>query len=142
MTFLRPRSLSGLVLLGLAIIALPLVAALVTSGVQMRRLAETSGRIIAEGVLGTRLTQDLFARSAQLERQVRLYQVLDDGKVLEAYATQDARLRDIELQLLNQMRSPTARALVSEYTALREKVSARMLNTAQARLPFDELLTD
>ena len=37
MNLLRPRSLSALALLGLAIIALPLVAALVTAGVQVRQ---------------------------------------------------------------------------------------------------------
>ena len=53
MNLLRPRSLSALVLLGLAIIAVPLVAALVTAGVQMRRLSETSERIVADGVVAT-----------------------------------------------------------------------------------------
>ena len=42
MKLLRPRSLSALVLLGLAIIALPLIAALATAGLQMRKLTETS----------------------------------------------------------------------------------------------------
>ncbi len=93
MNFPRPRSLSGLVLLGLAIIALPLVAGLVTAGLQMRRLAETSERIVAEGVIATRLTQELFAQSVPLERQVRLYQVLGDPKLIQTYASQDSRLQ-------------------------------------------------
>ena len=49
MKLLRPRSLSSLVLLALAIIALPLIAALVTAGVQMRQLSAANERIVAEG---------------------------------------------------------------------------------------------
>ncbi|MGC4027536.1 MAG: HAMP domain-containing sensor histidine kinase [Steroidobacteraceae bacterium] len=142
MTFPRPRSLSGLVLSGLALIALPLVAALVTGAVQMRRLAETSELVVAEGVQGTRLTQDLFAQSTLLERQMRLYQVLGDAKIVEAYATLDSRLNDIENQLHRQMRSEAGRALVDQHRRLRESISARMLGTPQARLAFDALLAD
>ncbi len=142
MIFPRPRSLSGLVLLGLALIALPLVAALVTGAVQMRRLAEASELIVAEGVQGTRLTQDLFAQSTLLERQLRLYQVLGDAKIVEAYATLDSRLADIEEQLRRQMRSDQAHSQVNQHQALREDISARMLGTPQGQLAFDALLAD
>ncbi|HXS30734.1 MAG TPA: hypothetical protein VN755_07860, partial [Steroidobacteraceae bacterium] len=108
----RTRSLSALALLGLAIIALPLVAALVTAGVQVRHLSETSERIIADGVLATRLTRDLFAQTSLLERQVSLYRVLGDVRLLDTYAAHDARLREIEVQLAKQQRlSGTQRAL-------------------------------
>ena len=141
MTFLRPRSLSGLVLIGLAIIALPLVAGLVTAGLQMRRLAETSERIIADGVRGTRLTQELFAQSAQLERQLRLYQVLEDPKLLEPFRSQNERLRQIETQLLGQMSGP-AQGLVREAGALREGVAQQVSQLPHAQLQFDALLGD
>ena len=68
MAFPRPRSLNTRLLLGLAIIAAPLLAALVTAAVQLRRLSESSERLVTEGVQATRLTQDLFAQSASLER--------------------------------------------------------------------------
>ncbi len=142
MTFLRPRSLSSLVLLGLAIVALPLVAGLITAGVQMRRLAETSERIVAEGVRGTRLTQDLFTQSAQLERQLRLYQVLADEKLLPTLKTQEARLQETEADLLGQMRSESAQSMLREIGLLRERVDARLQGTPHADLPFGELLTD
>ena len=141
MTFLRPRSLSGLVLIGLAIIALPLVAGLVTAGLQMRRLAETSERIIADGVRGTRLTQELFAQSAQLERQLRLYQVLEDPKLLEPFRSQNERLRQIESQLLGQMNGP-AQGLVREIGALREGVAQQVSELPHGQLQFDALLGD
>lgn len=142
MTFLRPRSLSGIALLGLALIAIPLVAALVTGAVQMRRLAEASERVVAEGVQGTRLTQDLFAQSTLLERQVRLYQVLDDPKITEAYASIGARLADIDGALHGQMRSEEAHRLVDRHQGLLASVSARMLGAPHDSLAFDVLLAD
>ena len=125
MNFPRPRSLSGLVLLGLAIIALPLVAGLVTAGLQMRRLAETSERIVTEGVIATRLTQELFAQSVPLERQVRLYQVLGDPKLIQTYASQDSRLQEIETRLDQQLRFEAAHDSLRRFTELRSNISAR-----------------
>ena len=142
MQFPRPRSLSGLVLLGLAIIALPLVAGLVTAGLQMRRLAETSERIVAEGVIATRLTQELFAQSVSLERQSRLYQVLGNPQLIETYASQDNRLREIETQLDRQLRVEQARKTLHEFTGLHAGISQRMLNAAGSPPDYDLLLGD
>ncbi|MFO1504807.1 MAG: HAMP domain-containing sensor histidine kinase [Steroidobacteraceae bacterium] len=130
MNLLRPRSLSALVLLGLAIIALPLVGALVLAGLQMRQLSETSERIIADGVGATRLTRDLFALSSSLERQVRLYPVLGDRRVIDAYKALDTRLADIEGQLARQLRLAEARASLTQFGDLRRGISQQMLAAA------------
>jgi two-component system, NtrC family, sensor histidine kinase GlrK len=142
MNFPRPRSLSALVLLGLAIIALPLVAGLVTAGLQMRRLAETSERIVAEGVNATRLTQELFTQSVPLERQMRLYQLLGDVKLIQAYASQDSRLREVEARLDRQLRLDPARDSLREFTRLRNGISARMLNAAGSPPDYEQLLAE
>jgi two-component system, NtrC family, sensor histidine kinase GlrK len=142
MNLLRPRSLSALVLLGLAAIALPLVIALVTAGVQMQRLSESSERIIADGVVTTRLTQELFAQTAALERQVRLYQVLDNSKLVEAYASQDTRLREIETELNSRLRKTDARQALQDFSRLRGTASAQMLVAAQQRPDYEKLLPD
>ena len=134
MNLLRPRSLSALVLLGLAIIALPLLGALVLTGVQMRQLSETSERIIADGVGATRLTRDLFALSSSLERQVRLYPVLGDRRVIDAYAALDARLADIESQLSRELRLAQAQASLTQFSQLRRGISAQMM-AASTTLP-------
>jgi hypothetical protein len=142
MNFLRPRSLSALVLLGLAVIALPLVAGLVTAGLQMRRLAETSERIVAEGVVATRLTQELFAQSASLERQLRLYQVLGDPKLVETYAAQNGRLREIETRLDSRLRLGSARDSLREFTRLRNGISVQVLDAARSPPDYARLLGD
>ena len=56
MKLLRPQSLSSLVLLALAIIALPLIAALVTAGIQLQQLSTANARIVAESVTAASLT--------------------------------------------------------------------------------------
>jgi two-component system, NtrC family, sensor histidine kinase GlrK len=142
MNLLRPRSLSALVLLGLAIIALPLVGALITAGLQMRQLSETSERIIADGVVATRLTQELFAQSASLERQVRLYQVVNDPTYLETYTAQDTRLRSIETQLASQLRLTEAREALQQFAALRSNISRQMQAAARQPPAYDQLLAD
>jgi len=142
MNLLRPRSLSALALLGLAIIALPLVAALVTAGVQVRRLSETSERIIADGVVATRLTRDLFAQTSLLERQFSLYRVLGDARLIDTYAAHDARLREIEGQLARQQRlSGTERAL-EEFSRVRGGISSQMLGAVQRTPDYPRLQDD
>lgn len=126
MQFARPRSLSGLLLAGLAIIALPLIAALLTAAVQMRRLAEDSERLVNEGVEASRLTQSLFAQVVSLERSMRLYQVIGDEKLLQAYLQQDQRLASIVGQLAQQLRAPDARAAVEEVDRVRGEIAARV----------------
>ena len=142
MNLLRPRSLSALVLLGLAIIALPLVGALVLAGVQMRQLSETSERIIADGVGATRLTRDLFAVSSSLERQVRLYPVLGDRRVIDAYASLDSRLAEIESQLSRELRLAEARASLTQFSELRKGISAQMMAAATTAPDYPSMQSD
>jgi two-component system, NtrC family, sensor histidine kinase GlrK len=79
-------------LAGLALIAVPLLVAILTAVLQIRTLADTGHKIIVEGVTDARASQALFAQIASLERTARLYDVLSDPKLLDAYRTQDERL--------------------------------------------------
>ena len=74
----RPKSLSGLMLVGLALIAVPLLIAILTAVLQIRDLADTGQKIVVQGVTGARASQALFAQIASLERTARLYEVLTD----------------------------------------------------------------
>src|SRR5579862_1535198 len=109
MQWVRPRSLSGLMLFGLALIALPLIVALVNAALQIRALADTGQKLVVEGVNSARASQELYAQIASLERTARLYQVLNDGKLLEVYRGQDARLAATRAQLEQQLRTPAGR---------------------------------
>ena len=82
---LRPRSLSGLILLGFAVVALPLLVALVSAAVEMRNLAAASERLVLNGVAATQYTQALVRQVASLERTARLYQIIPRPALLEAF---------------------------------------------------------
>src|SRR5579864_1854920 len=99
MQWARPKSLSGLMLLGLALIAVPLLVAILTAVFQIRDLAETGQKIVIQGVTGARASQALFGQIASLERTARLYDVLNDPKLLDLYRTQDERLSGTREQL-------------------------------------------
>jgi two-component system sensor histidine kinase GlrK len=79
----KPRSLSGLMLLGFSLVALPLLIAVVIAAVQIRRLASQSGRSVRAS--RPRYNQLLFEQIASLERSARLYQVIADRELLEVY---------------------------------------------------------
>ncbi len=138
----RPRSLNGRLLLGLTIIAVPLLAALVTAAVQLRRLSDSSERLVVEAVQSTRLAQDLFAQTASLERSLRLYQVIGGATLLDAYRAHDKRLETIETQLQSHLRSPEARAAIGRYSRLRAGVSDRVLRGTGPSLQFEAILRD
>src|ERR1700728_3353459 len=110
MRWLLPKSLNGFLLVGLIVLAGPLLVAMLNATVQMRRLADTSQRLVADGVQTTRLSQDLYAQIALLERSARLYEVLGDDSVLAAFRDHDQRLSTIVLALAGQLHNPDAKA--------------------------------
>jgi two-component system, NtrC family, sensor histidine kinase GlrK len=111
MQWARPKSLSGLMLLGLGLMAGPLLAAILTAVLQMRVLADTGHRIIVEGVTAARASQALIAQIASLERTARLFNVLNDPKLLEVYRTEDERLSLTRDQLRRHAPEDTRRTL-------------------------------
>jgi len=98
-------------LVGLVLMAVPLLAAILTAVLQMRVLADTGQRIIVEGVTAARASQALFAQIASLERTARLFNVLNDAKLLDVYRTQDERLSATREQLRRHAAAETRRTL-------------------------------
>jgi two-component system sensor histidine kinase GlrK len=123
----RPKSLSGLMLVGLALIAVPLLIAILTAVLQIRDLADTGQKIVIQGVTGARASQELFGQIASLERTARLYQVLKDPKLLDLYGTQDGRLSATREQLQRLASSGTRDTLI-EVGALQGTIRAAVMN--------------
>jgi two-component system sensor histidine kinase GlrK len=98
-------------LVGLALIAVPLLAAILTAALQIRELADTGQKIVIQGVAGARASQALFGQIASLERTARLYEVLKDPKLLDLYRTQDERLTTSRDQLRLQAATDTQQTL-------------------------------
>jgi len=108
-------------LVGLALIAVPLLIAILTAVLQIRDLADTGTKIVVQGVAGARASQALFGQIASLERTARLYDVLGDPKLLELYRTQDERLSATREQLHSQATSD-ARSTLEEIGVLQRSL--------------------
>src|SRR5580698_9817891 len=129
MRWLLPKSLNGFLLLGLIVLAGPLLLALLNATVQMRQLADLSQRLVADGVQTTRLSQDLYAQITLLERSARLYQVMGDESVLSAFRDHDQRLSAIVVALVGQLHSPDAKAQLLRLIDTQAQIRALVLNT-------------
>jgi len=88
-------------LLGLALIAGPLLVAVVDAGFQIRNLSATSQQLVLEGVQSARLSRSLIADIASLERTLRFYQVLGEQapQLLDSYRRTDQSLASTRNQL-------------------------------------------
>jgi two-component system, NtrC family, sensor histidine kinase GlrK len=98
-------------LIGLGLMAVPLLAAILTALLQMRVLADTGQRIIVEGVNAARASQRLYAELASLERTARLFNVLNDPKLLDLYRSEDERLTQTHDQLRRNATAETQQTL-------------------------------
>ena len=115
-------------LLGLALLALPLLAAVVTAALQFRTLSYRGQRIVLQSVTAAREGQKLFSEIDALDRTSRLYDVLDDPKLLQAYRQEDSALSATRRMLYLQAGAPTRRTL-DELAALQKQIRRRVLST-------------
>ena len=115
-------------LLGLALIAVPLLVAVLTAALQIRQLADTGQKIVVEGVTAARASQELFSEISSLERTARLYDVLNDPNLLELYRRQDARLTVTRIQLERRNQSPTSRKTLGELGDLQRNIGQSVMS--------------
>src|SRR5438552_868346 len=88
----RPRSLSGLMLIGFTIVAAPLLFAIVNGAVQMNRLSARSQQLVVHGMQGTRNNQKVLEELGALERSARLYKIIGTREMLDGYIVHHERL--------------------------------------------------
>ncbi len=127
MRWLLPKSLNGYLVLGLSVLAGPLLFAILNATVHMRRLADSSQRLVVDSVQTTRLSQDLYAQIALLERSAQLYQVLGDATVMSAFRQRDERVSTIVVALIGQLRSPDAKAQLSRLLDQQAQIRSLLL---------------
>jgi len=118
-------------LFGLALMAVPLLAAILTAVLQIRDLSDTGQKIVLQGVSGARASQALFGQIASLERTARLHEVLKDPKLLDAYRTQDERLSSTREQL-HTLATGDARVTLEELGQLQESIRASVMSNSAA----------
>ncbi|MFW6350232.1 MAG: sensor histidine kinase [Thiohalospira sp.] len=91
----RPRSTLRLMLYGLALVVLPLAAALAWVTGQVDHFAGASRAVVAEAVETTRRGGELVAATTRLERLARQYAILEDPELLAAYEGERADFRAV-----------------------------------------------
>jgi two-component system sensor histidine kinase GlrK len=136
-------------LIGFTIVAAPLLFAIVNAAVQMNRLSNHSEQLVVRGIQGTRNNQRMFVEIAALERTARLYQILPNDELLEAYSRNQERLESTLDELLSLSLDPTAqadvRALKSDAERSHEELknappnSARMAEVVSSYPQMSEL---
>jgi two-component system, NtrC family, sensor histidine kinase GlrK len=129
---LRPRSLSGLILLGFVVVALPLLFGTINAAIEMRKLSTASERLVTNGVAATQYTQAIVRQVASLERTARLFQILRRGELLETFR-QNHQLLVQTLQGLENLPGDPDRAAVIERIRLTTNSIERGLAAPDAR---------
>ena len=137
----RPKSLTGLMLLGLALIAGPLLVAVVDAAIQINRLSQTSQDLVREGVQSARLSRSLIADIASLGRTVRMYQVLRDTNVLDGYRETDQRLAAARTQMAQLLNDAPTRALLEDFARMHNDIARAVETTPPDSSNFPAILT-
>lgn len=127
MQWFRPKSLSSLMLFGLVVVAVPLLVAIVNAALQMRRLTDTSRELVIEGVSTARSSQDLKSEIDSLERATRVYEVLNDAKLLELYKEQDAQFNETRTNLAQHLTSVRERESLAALGRLESSIGSLLL---------------
>ena len=138
----RPKSLTGLMLLGLALIAGPLLVAVVDAAIQINRLSQTSQDLVREGVQSARLSRSLIADIASLRRTASLYQVLRNATVLDGYRETDQRLATIRTQMTQMLNDQPTRKLLDDFAKMHDDISRTVETTPPASAEFPNILTN
>jgi two-component system, NtrC family, sensor histidine kinase GlrK len=136
----RPKSLTGLMLLGLALIAGPLLVAVVDAAIQINRLSKASQELVREGVQSARLSRSLIADIASLSRTVRLYQVLNNPAMLDSYRNTDQRLAATRTQIAQLLDDGATQRLLDDFATMHDEIARAMASTQPASTDFQGIL--
>ena len=134
-------------LLGVGVIAVPLLAAIVDAATQIQRLSDSSRQVATAGVGAARASEDLISEVLLLERTMRLYSVLADPQqpnggrqLLDAYREQDAQLTATRQQLSERLHSREARQALARLGQLQEHMRAEFLDRTQGQEALSDVL--
>ena len=115
-------------LVGLALIAVPLLIAILTAVLEIRNLADRGQKIVTEGVAGARASQALYGEIASLQRTAGLYDVLGRPDLLDLYRTEDERLSATRQQLRLHAATDTAQTL-EQLGVLQQSIRSTVMTT-------------
>jgi two-component system sensor histidine kinase GlrK len=123
-------------LIGFALVAVPLLFAVINSAAKMRRLSDQSATLVRSGVQTTHYAQQLFQQIATMERSARLYQVLNDPSLLKIYRDAEQRFR-VAISGIEKFTTDDSK----EFRAVKT-VEARIAELLASETPSNEQLQD
>ena len=126
-------------LLGLALIAVPLVLALGDSWLQIRVLADQAQKLVAEGTAAALASSELSVQITELERTARLYNALNDKTMLDLYRTKDENLSATRLTLERQLSAPSAREVLAQLAQLQGTIRLSVLSMSRDKSDLGDL---
>ena len=83
MKHIRPRSFLNLVTSGLIIVSLPLIVGLFTTRSHLDKLVSQSVELVEHSVAATRNTQELVEYTRNQERNIRLFDIVREGRYIK-----------------------------------------------------------
>jgi two-component system sensor histidine kinase GlrK len=139
MKFSRPRTLLGLILLGLALVSLPLLLAIAKAVLDLGAFTREAEAVVNESLMATLENQRIAALLNDMERNARQYLVLQDPDLLALYEDDHENLqRSIAfLARLPQEEDTTAALATLETNAL--ALEAEMSRTPRS-IGVDEVV--
>jgi two-component system sensor histidine kinase GlrK len=100
MPFYRPKSFLKLVLIGFALVMLPLIVAVIDATIRVDRIAEHSQRTISRAVQVLQGSRTLAEQATAMERYVKQFQVLGDESLFHAYVETHDKFQQVAHNLV------------------------------------------
>src|SRR5437867_647909 len=95
MPFYRPKSFLKLVLIGFAVVMLPLIVAIIDATIRVDRIAEQSQRTVSRAVQVLQGSRTLAEQATAMERYIKQFQVLGDESLFHAYVETHDRFQQV-----------------------------------------------
>jgi len=93
MPFYRPKSFLKLVLIGFAVVMLPLIVALIDATIRVDRIADQSQRTVSRAVQVLQGSRTLAEQAIAMERYIKQFQVLGAESLFHAYVERHDRFQ-------------------------------------------------
>ena len=127
-------------LFGLALIAGPLLFAIVDAVIQIRSLASATQDLVQEGVNSARFSQSMFADIDSLKGTLRRYQVLGRVEMLDTIRTTDQRLAETRTQLAQLLDAEPTRQSLEKFALMHNEISSAVSSTPPSSPAFATIL--
>jgi two-component system sensor histidine kinase GlrK len=126
MRWAAPKSLNGMLLLGLGAVAVPLLAAVLYATTEIRQLHRASEVLVTGSVQTTALAGDMFRQLAQLKLSAGLYQVMKQPDQLVNWRNNDEQLHNTVEKLKAAADPGETQPLLREFARLQAEVRGQV----------------